>query len=167
MASAKITINGQQYDSPEAMPPDVRRTYEEAMRMVGPTLASEPSDGRTQILTGRAGLGIGGSLVVNRTTTVNEHTYGSVDELPPDVRKMYEDALQGSSAEKTRPKTSVHLSVNVGEPETQRFGDLSGSPTSAPLPIEQSTLESRIRNIPVSLAILVVVGLILWVLLGR
>ena len=55
MTSNRITINGQQYDSPEAMPPDVRRLYEEAMRTVRPSLASGQSGGRTQVFTGRAG----------------------------------------------------------------------------------------------------------------
>ena len=32
--STKITINGQQYDSPEQMPPDVRQAYEQAMEKV-------------------------------------------------------------------------------------------------------------------------------------
>src|SRR5438093_5837781 len=100
MTTRKITVNGQQYDSPEAMPPDVRRMYEEAMRTVGPSLASGLSGGSTQVFTGRAGQSLGAS-VVNRVITVNDRTYGSVDELPPDVRKLYEDALKGAAPEVT------------------------------------------------------------------
>lgn len=165
MSINKITINGQKYDSPETMPPDVRRLYDEAMRTVGPSLASGLGGGSTQVFTGQAG-DIGASLVVNRTITVNDRTYGNIDELPPDVRQHYQDAPKGAGSQATRPKTSLHLSVNMTRPQVPAL-DSSGPPTPLPLPIESSSLESRIRDLPVSLAILVLIGLVLWVLLGR
>ena len=87
MANTRITINGQQYDNLEAMPPDVRRIYEEAMRTAGQSLASGQSGGSTQVFTGRAGQRLGASVVVNRVITVNNRTYRSIDELPPDVHR--------------------------------------------------------------------------------
>jgi len=165
MTINKITINGQQYDSPEAMPPDVRRLYEEAMRKVGPSLGSGLSGGSTQVFTGRAGQHIDASVVVNRVITVNDRTYGSIDELPPDVRRLYEDALKGAAPQVTHPKTSLHVSVNMTGPQVRTLGDSSKSPT--PLPFGPSSSESSLRNIPMSLAITIVIGLILWALLGR
>ncbi len=167
MANNRITINGQRYDSPEAMPPDVRRTYEEAMRAVGPSLASGQSGGSTQVFTGRVGERIGASVVVNRIITVNNRTYGSVDELPPDVRQHYEDALKGAVSQMPNAKTSLHVSVNVGRPQVRTLDDSSRLATSLPLPIESSSTESRLRRLPMSLAIIIVIGLVLWVLLGR
>jgi len=167
MTNHRITINGQQYDSPEAMPPDVRRTYEEAMRTVGPSLASGHSGGSTQVFTGRADQRINASVVVNRTITVNDRTYGSVDELPPDVRQLYEDALKGAAPQVTHPKTSLHVSVNMAGPQVRTLDDSSSPPTPLTLPIEPSSTESRLRNLPMSLAITIVIGLILWALLGR
>lgn len=174
MDNTKITINGRQYDSPEAMPPDVRRTYEEAIRMMGPTLASGQSGGSTQVFTGRAGK-MGANVVVSRVITVNNRTYGSLDELPPEVRQQYEDALKRVTPQMSHPKTSLHMSVSVGEPQVRTLGDTgeqerasSGNPlTPLPLPIEPSSTESTLRNLPMSLAIIVVIGLILWALLGR
>lgn len=166
MANTRITINGQQYDSPEAMPPDVRRTYDEAMRTLGPAMARGQSGGSTQVFTGRAGQ-LGASLVVNRVVTVNERTYGSVDELPPDVRKIYENALEGAAPPTAHPETSLHVSVNMAGPQGRTPDDRSRPPTTVPLPLEPSLLESRIRDLPVSMAILIVMGLILWFLLGR
>ena len=159
----RITINGQQYDSPEAMPPDVRRTYEEAMRALRPSLASGQSGGTTQVFTGRAGESLAANVNVKRTITVNNRTYGSLDELPPDVRQQFEDALEGA-ATKTRPSTSLHASLNMGGPQARSLVDAGRPPTHVPLPIEPSSLESRIRDIPVSLAILVLIGigLLLW-----
>ena len=162
MTINKITINGQQYDSPEAMPPDVRRLYEEAMRTLGPSLASGQSGGSTQAFTGQTGR-IGASVVVNRIITVNNRTYGSVDELPPEVRQLYDDAIKGAAP---HPKTSLHVSVNMTGPQVKTL-DASSTPTTPiPFPIEPSS-NSGLRNLPVSLGILVVIGLVLWVLLGR
>jgi hypothetical protein len=163
MSINRITINGQHYDSPEAMPPDVRRIYDEAMRTAGSSPVSGESGGSTQVFTGQAGH-MGASVVVNRSVTVNDRTYGSIDELPPEVRRLYEDSRKGmaSRASTTHPKTSLHVSVNLGR---RTFDDSSRS--TGPLPIEPSSIESRIRDIPMSLAITVAIGLILWFLLGR
>jgi len=163
MDNTKITVNGQQYDSPEAMPPDVRRMYDDAMRTVGPSLASGQSSGSTQVFTGHAGQRFGASVVVNKVITVNNRTYGSLDELPPEVRQLYDDAIKGAAP---HPKTSLHVSVNMTGPQVKTL-DASSTPTTPiPFPIEPSS-NSGLRNLPVSLGILVVIGLVLWVLLGR
>jgi hypothetical protein len=154
MADSRITINGQHYDSPEAMPPDVRRAYEEAMRTLGPGLAK---GGSTRLLTEHSGR-LGGDVVVNHVVTVNQRTYGSIDELPPHVRRICEDALRSATSPVTRPETSVHVSV-----ETTGSG---AAPTRTGLR-ETSDLESTIRGIPEAVATLVILGLIAWYLLGR
>jgi hypothetical protein len=165
MFSSRITINGQHYDSLEAMPPDVRRMYEEAMRAAGPSLTSGLSGGSTQVFRGRAG-DIGASVVVNRTITVNDRSYGSIDELPPDVRQHYEGALKGAASQVTHPKASIHLSVNLTRPQVGTL-DSNRPPTPLPFPIESSSFESRIRSLPVSLAIIILIALVLWARLGR
>jgi hypothetical protein len=160
MSTSKITINGQTYDSPEAMPPDVRRLYDEAMR----TVAGGPSGGSTQVVTGRIGEHAGASIVVNRTVTVNHRTYGSLDELPPEARQQLENALESAQV---RPRASVHLSLNMEGPQLRTLDDAGKSRTPVPLPIEPSSTESTIRSLPVSLAILVGIALVLWFLMGR
>lgn len=149
MGDTKITINGRRYDSRESMPPDVRLIYEEAMRSLDPRVAS--------------GLGththaapLGGELVVNRVVHVNEHRYGSLDELPPEVRRMYDEAMRGATSPVTRPETSVHVSVNLADGPSRSSG------------LRQvSDLESTIRGIPGAVATLVVLGLIAWYFLSR
>jgi len=164
MDSTKITVNGQHYDSPEAMPPDVRRMYEDALRAVGPSLAKAGSGGNTQVFTGRAG-DLGGSVIVNRTVTVNNQTYGSLDELPPEVRQQFEAALKGAASH-VGPRASVHVSFHVGGSQGQTLGQAARPTPEAPVPFDSSDLASRIREIPVALAILIVIALIYWVLLG-
>lgn len=160
----KIVINGQPYDGPDAMPPDVRRIYDEAMRAAGPPSASRENGGTTQVFTGRAGT-LDGSLVVSRVVTVNELTHASVDQLPPDVRKLYQDALEGATPPgvSSRPKGSLHLSVSLSRSADQS----SGGPAAHPDPFDSTSTESKLRGIPVTLAIIVVIGLILWIRLGR
>jgi len=158
----KITVNGVVYDSIEAMPPEVRRQYDEAMK----TLSSLPSGqdgGTTQVFTGGLGKNVGASVVVNRFVTVNNKTYGNLDEVPPEVRQQFQDAMQGGHV---HPKTSVHVSLNVEGPQVRTL-DAGKNPTPVPLPIESSSTESTIRNLPMSLAILVLIGLALWAYLGR
>src|SRR5690242_16604767 len=105
MDKTRITVNGEEYESPEAMPPDVRQKYEEAMRLVGPSLAGGLSGGKTQVFTTGFGKGTHANLIANKVVTVNGRTEGGVQELPPEVRKQYEDALKGLTPKS--PKTSV------------------------------------------------------------
>src|SRR5882762_5224283 len=116
------------------MPPDVRRLYDEAMRTVAPSLASGQGGGNTRVFTSQAG-GFGANVVVNRTITVNNRTYGSGDELPPDVRRLYENALKGTGQQATHPKTSLHVSVNLGGPKARTLDDPNRPPMPLNLPI--------------------------------
>lgn len=155
MSDTRITINGQTYDSPEAMPPDVRRTYEEAMRLLGPALENAPKDARTDVLTGHAGP-FHGSVVVNRTVTVDNRKFGGVEGLSPELRRMYEDAVRGAAAPARRADANIHVAVEMNLPQERRKG-------LQPV----SDIESRIRGIPGALAVLVVIALILWYVMSR
>ena len=90
MSISGITINGQYYESPEAMPPDARLLYEEALRAIGPSLAGGKGSNTTQVVTSHSGLGMSSHIVINKTITVNDKTYKSVDEMPPEVRSRVE-----------------------------------------------------------------------------
>ncbi len=66
----------------------------------------------------------------------------------------------------THPGTSLHLSVNMGRPQVRTLGDPSRPPAPLPFPIEPSTIESKIRSLPTSLAILILIGLVFFARLG-
>jgi len=172
MESGRITINGQHYESPDAMPPDVRRIYEEAMRTIDPSVASGQEGGTTEVRTaqgGFAGLGLKTNIVVRNKITVNDRTYGSIDELPADLRGMVEDALQQAKANGgvTRTTPHLHVSLNLGRPRVRTIAVSGVSPPTPPLPIEPSSTESSLRHLLSVLALLVVGGLVLWAFLGR
>ena len=92
----KIIVNGQEFSSVEEMPPAVRRQYEQAMS----ALADRDGDGVPDImqsgLSGMSGmeeLGDGFHKVEVETRSeyvVDGNEYSSLDEMPPEVREMFE-----------------------------------------------------------------------------
>ena len=109
----KIVINGQAYDSPDAMPPEVREQYEAALRLAGPSGQAQttivrknfiamingkvvstpndlPAEARAELDRLQATAGATG---VHTTITVNGAHYASIDAMPADVRAQYEGAL--------------------------------------------------------------------------
>ena len=87
--SLKIVFNGKQYDSVDAMPPDVRKDYDVA-------LESLKQSGGTEILSLlQRDMGVTGTHIKTtvREIVVNGTKYDSVDAMPPDVRRTYEQAM--------------------------------------------------------------------------
>ena len=86
-----IEFNGKQYDSVEAMPPEERRAYEKAMEMLAkvrqgaldnlPAETGQPETGQQRVVISRS------------TIVVDGKTYHSKEDMPPEVRRRYEDAL--------------------------------------------------------------------------
>ena len=166
MTHNRITINGQSYGSPDEMPPEVRGMYEDALRAAGQSFARGPKGGNTQVFTGPVGRHVKADMVVNKTIVVNNQSYGSLDELPPDVRQLYEAALRGEPTQGTpHTKLGFQVSVDLGRRERGPFGDSGKESTPPPLPIEPSTIESKLRSLPIDLAILVGIGLVIWAFL--
>ena len=85
---AKITFNGQEYDSPEAMPPEVRQLYQ----MMTSMLADKNQDGMPDIFV--SGTGDGAPTLFQPTQfVVDGKAYSSLDELPTAARQKYEQAI--------------------------------------------------------------------------
>jgi hypothetical protein len=87
--SLKIVFNGHEYDSVDAMPPDVRKEYEVALE----TLRKSGGEEILSVL--QRGVGVAGSHIkaTFREIVVNGKKYDSVDAMPPDVRRTYEQAM--------------------------------------------------------------------------
>ena len=84
--SLKIVFNGQEYDSVDAMPPDVRKEYEVALE----TLRKSGGEEILSVL--QRDMGVSGTHI-KATFRVNGKKYDSVDAMPPDVRRTYEQAM--------------------------------------------------------------------------
>ncbi|MEO7911869.1 MAG: hypothetical protein ABIV47_19660 [Roseiflexaceae bacterium] len=85
---AKINFNGQEYDSPAAMPPEVRQLYQ----MMTSMLTDRNQDGLPDIFV--SGTDDGAPTLFQTTQfVVDGKAYSNLDELPPEARQKYEQAL--------------------------------------------------------------------------
>ena len=99
--SLKIVFNGQEYDSVDAMPPDVRKEYEVALETL------RKSGGEEILSMLQRDMGVTGPHIMAtvREIVVNGQKYASVEAMPPDVRRGYEQAMArlAPSGETGRP----------------------------------------------------------------
>lgn len=137
MGETRITVNGKEYKSPLDMPPDARRQYEQAMRMMGSAITGAQEGATTRVDTTSHSHGALGDVVIQRTVTMSKST---TPGLNPGV-----DA--------GRPKLQAFVQFNPSEP--------------TPLPIEPSRMPSEGRRFVYDIAFWVIVGLALWFWLGR
>src|SRR5689334_14003079 len=84
--SPKIVLNGKEYDGVESMPPDVRKDYETVLE----SLQATGGDEVLSLLRSGEHANIKATF---REIVVNGKSYGSVEEMPADVRKTYEEAV--------------------------------------------------------------------------
>jgi len=92
--SLKIVFNGKEYDSVDAMPPDVRKEYEVALE----TLRKSGGEEILSVL--QRDMGVTGAHIkaTFREIVVNGKKYDSVDAMPPDARRTYEQAMARTKA---------------------------------------------------------------------
>jgi len=125
---AKITVNGVTYDSVEAMPPEVKRIYEQTMANF-PELADRDGDGIPDMVQGQ---GVSVRSVVRKKFIVNGTTYDDVKDLPAEARQAYETALRASSiGSPTVQKDEIKLSFQI-DGAGFHFGKRSGAPSLSP-----------------------------------
>jgi hypothetical protein len=83
----KIRVNGQEYASVEDMPPQIRQAYERAM-------AATPGAKHSGLLnTLENGLRANARTVSNAKVIFNGQEYGSVDQMPANVRQLYQAVM--------------------------------------------------------------------------
>jgi hypothetical protein len=83
----KIRVNGQDYASVEDMPPHIRQAYERAM-------AAMPGAKHSGLLnTLENGLRANAQKVSNAKVIFNGQEYGSVDQMPANVRQLYQAVM--------------------------------------------------------------------------
>ena len=167
MGTNRITVNGQHYDGPEDMPPDVRRVYEEAMRAVAPQLGQASET----VFSARSGL-VNTNIVIRKNVFVKNQKYNSLDEMPPEVRQLAENALRQGGATGGDPSTrkGLHFSMNVGVSQPSSPAGPDATQAYRPLPIEPTSASSsriKAQHVLWGLIFWVAVALVLWAFLGR
>ena len=100
-----IVIDGKSYNSVDEMPPDIRALYEEAMRNMSRDRLHNPVENldpftdrdRDGIADGFAAMppaqNMVGNVMNSAQIVVNGQTYSSLEELPPEYRATYEQAM--------------------------------------------------------------------------
>ena len=76
--AARINFNGQEYNSPDKMPPQVRQLYERAIARLSQNQQGALSSPKINI-----------KVKTNLRFKYNGQIYNSLDELPPDMRDKY------------------------------------------------------------------------------
>ena len=109
-----IVIDGKTYKSVEEMPEDIRRKYENAMRALDKNqngipdmlentnlFADKNQGGMANVFEDLTSFQGSTSHVISTTKiTINGQVYNSLDQLPPDIRAKYEQALGAMDANK-------------------------------------------------------------------
>jgi cation transport regulator ChaB len=106
MNSKRIVIDGKAYNSVDEMPEEVRRQYQEAMRdfkevnpsanppqNIAGTLSNIFTDannnGMPDIMENQHAINVSGAM----NYVVDGQAYNSIDQLPPEIRAQYEQAM--------------------------------------------------------------------------
>jgi hypothetical protein len=152
MNPKKIVIDGKTYNSMDEMPEDVRRNYEEAMRNFGAATTSAANPIQT-LNNGFADTNNNGmpdsvenqamSLTGGMKFVVNGQTYNSLDELPPEARAKYEQAMGSMDKNRNGVPDFLEGMMNVSPQHSQPVMNSTSYPTTdttrhasrAPLPV--------------------------------
>jgi hypothetical protein len=144
--ATKIVFNGQEYPSVEAMPPAVRQAYQQVMGM----FADKDGDGVPDLFQDG---GIEPTVIQQSSFVMNGQAYPSLEAMPPDVRRMYEQAMgQMGQAPMPAPASPAESAPSPprmrGGTDVPRWGE-----------------EERSRNwLPWTL-VFALLGILAWVLL--
>ena len=95
--SLQINFNGKTYNSLAEMPPEVRQAYERALALLADQNANGIPDFLDGLLEGRSPADVLSPLnalaAVAAQIDYNGQTYTNLDDMPPEVRAAYQQAL--------------------------------------------------------------------------
>ena len=171
--TTKITVNGVEYESVEAMPADVRKVYEDTMAKF-----SSLGDAKPTIVEGQFGP-VHLKSVVRKKIVVNGGTYDDEESMPADVRQTYEAATHAQTAgdpnvrkneikftfQLTGPNVTFKKTLGGSSPEPQSASAPTMQPTGMPAPIEPASVSPKML-LAVGLMAGAAVALALWFLGG-
>ena len=151
--NAKITVNGVTYGSVDAMPPDVRKTYQQLMAKL-PALGA--TDTVPEVAEGDLGP-LHWRTSVQKKFVIGGKTYENEAAIPADVRQSYDQAMRAAkSNDPNVEKNEIKLSFQITGPNftfrkgtgQPRLGAPSFEPVAGlpePTPIEPDA-EGRLRK---------------------
>jgi hypothetical protein len=156
---ATINFNGQEYDSPDAMPPEVRRLYELANQM----LADKDGDGVPDLFGQVAGTSQA-NVVQTTQFVVDGKVYTSLDELPAEARRKYEQTLGQWDANRNGIPDMLEGSIFGAATQAPATPQAPGAPPAPPSPMPLPTVVSS-DSLPLG-ARLLIAGLVVLLLIA-
>ena len=143
----KIRVNGQDYASVEDMPPHIRQAYERAM-------VAMPGAKHSGLLNTLKD-GANAQTVSNAKVIFNGQEYGSVDQMPANVRHLYQAVMATIESD-----TPVAPETSAGVQAVSQSGSSAGS---LPTPTAPGSIRLESANWRL---VLVAVGILLLAWLG-
>ena len=147
MKAKFIVIDGKTYKSVDEMPEDVRRKYESAISQLADNnkngipdalenlnvFADKNKDGIPDAFEGMVSNVISSTKII-----VDGKTYNSVDELPPDVRAKYEQAMGALDANRNGVPDVLEGMMNVSAQASNAQQSYAIPASVSPNPISSS-----------------------------
>lgn len=184
-----IVFNGKTYSSVDEMPPDIRQAYEQIMN----TFADKNQNGMPDVLEGVLGINSNDLSLPSRSTTIiyDGKKYDSADQLPPEARQKYEQAMGKLDADKngvpdfvesmvgtaSNNKQALSLSGMMQQaqhddtnlaPSQSAFSSSPSVPVNSPSAIEAENNSLRWLIIGIGVTLVLCLGAVgVWILLGR
>jgi hypothetical protein len=118
----KITVNGREYDSIDHMPPDIREIYLQATAALRESGAPQTSGVIKKNLLS----------TVKESFTYNGREYQSRDELPPEVRRLFENISELPADKISDVKIVTDRTVFPGARSPSTWGPDEGRPERDP-----------------------------------
>jgi hypothetical protein len=115
----RIIFNGREYDGPEAMPEDVRTTYQAMLDQ----LQDKDKDGIPDLLQGRSSGNVLG--VMQTSVTYNGRTWEGLESLPAPMRRLLENVMGHEKSRGTAP-TELHGNEPLGRTPNTASGATEG-----------------------------------------
>jgi len=157
-----IVIDGKTYKSVNEMPEDVRRNYESAMRNLDAN-----SNGMPDAFENMAAPQSSTANIINAAKViVNGQIYDNLDQLPPEIRAKYEQAMGAMDANKNGIPDFVEGMLGASSNQTKNVASSFGTvnpPRSQPMPVGPTIEPESSGGWMLALAGILLVGLCLVV----
>lgn len=148
-----IVIDGKTYHSVDEMPADIRQKYEQAMRSLGDSNGNQIPDAfeSMNILADKNKNGVpdvvenivaGQATVNSMKIVVDGKEFNGIENLPPDVRARYDEALGQLDANRNGIPDFVEGMMNAAEHTPNVMASVGTSPAPRSSTIERTQVAS-------------------------
>lgn len=158
----KIVYNGKEYSSLDELPPEAREAFERA----GSALTDKNRDGVPDILEGRPGemnVSVTTLSQHDRKIVFNGREYSSPDELPPEARAAYRQAMEQLDKDADGVPDLVQETFKLKTASPERRASLT-FPTTSSVTSDEAAASSRRWIILLAGAVIILLGVALVLL---